>query len=51
MARKPGDTNYSERDLKHLAQIAELKAKNKALQAKVKVKEATLKEVRSKLGK
>jgi hypothetical protein len=51
MSRKPGDTNYSVREEKLIAQNAELKAKVKLLAARVKVREATVKEVREKLAK
>ncbi len=51
MARKPGDTNYSARELKLIAQNNELKAKVKMLDARVKVREAAAKEIREKLGK
>lgn len=47
--RKPGDTNYSLREKKHLALIEQLKAEKDALKAKVKVKDAQLKETREKL--
>jgi hypothetical protein len=47
--RKPGDTNYSLREEKHLAQIDQLKAEKLALKAKIKVMEAKLKETRQKL--
>jgi hypothetical protein len=47
--RKPGDTNYSLREKKHLALIDQLKAEKDALKAKIKVKHAELKETRDKL--
>jgi hypothetical protein len=50
MARKPGDTNYSAREQKLIAQNAELKAKVKMLAARVKVREAAAREVREKLS-
>ena len=50
MARKPGDTNYSARDLKFIAQINEQAAKAKAKDATIKVLKATIKELREKLG-
>lgn len=51
MPRKPGDTNYTARELKLIAQNNELKAKVKMLQARVKVREAEQNEVREKLSR
>lgn len=47
--RKPGDTNYSLREKKHLALIDQLKAEKTALKAKIKVMAAQHKETRDKL--
>ena len=47
--RKPGDTNYSLRERKQLALIEQLKAEKDALKAKIKTKDAELKETRDKL--
>lgn len=47
--RKPGDTNYSLREKKHLAHIEQLKAEKEALKAKIKVMDAQHKETRAKL--
>lgn len=47
--RKPGDTNYSDREKKHKAQIAALKAEIAAEKAKRKAKDAELAETRNKL--
>lgn len=47
--RKPGDTNYSLREKKHLALIEQLKIEKEALKAKLKTKDAELKETRDKL--
>lgn len=49
MPRKPGDTNHSLREKKHLAQIAKLKADVAAQKAQVKVVQAQLKETTAKL--
>lgn len=49
MSKKPGDTNYSLREKKHLAQIDKLKADVASAKAQTKVREAQLKETTAKL--
>ena len=50
MARKPGDTNYSARERKLIAEKEEAKAEVEMLKARVKVRDALIKELREKLG-
>ena len=47
--RKPGDTNFSDRERKYLAEIDHLKAKLAAEKANGKVKDAKLNETSNKL--
>lgn len=47
--KKPGDTNHTLREKKHLAQIEQLKAEKAALKAQVKVEQAKRKETAEKL--
>jgi hypothetical protein len=49
MARTKGDTNYSTREHRLIAQAAVLKAKIRTLQEKIKVKNVRIKELRSKV--
>ena len=51
MARKPGDTNYSVREEVLLAKIKQKDAALKAEKAKGAVKDATIRELRLKLGR
>jgi hypothetical protein len=48
--RKPGDSNFSLREKKHRAHIQALKARIAAEKAKVKLKDAQLRETRTKLS-
>ena len=50
MPRKQGDKDYSVREKRLIAEKAFLDAKLKAAKAEVKAKQATIRELREKLG-